>query len=132
MPAYKFAIGQIFVATERLDTERIIAFAQVCGDASPAHLIDSEAQAVGFPRALAHGMLGMALLGRLIEQSFPHSSLKAFRTRFVGMTFHDDLLECGVTVDKIDESANTVQLALSATNQEHQTVLTGTATVLIE
>lgn len=132
MPASKFAVGQIFVNTERLDTERIIAFAQVCADSSPAHLSDSEAQAVGFPRALAHGMLGMALLGRLIEQSFPQSKLKRFRVRFVGMMFHDDLLQCSATVDKIDRAANALQLALLATHQERQTVITGAATVLIE
>jgi hypothetical protein len=48
MPASKFAVGQVFAAAERLcrlDTERIAAFAQVCGDASPAHLSDLEAQA---------------------------------------------------------------------------------------
>jgi acyl dehydratase len=132
MPVSKYAVGQIFAATERLETERIIAFARVCGDASPAHLSDSDAQTAGFPRALAHGMLGMALLGGLIEQSFPHSRLKSFGARFVGMMFHNDLLHCAVTVDNIDGTSNTVRLALLATNQERQTVMTGAATVSVE
>ena len=134
MPASDFAVGRTFTLSEpeRLDSKRIIAFAQAGADASPSHLSDEEAKAVGFPRALAHGMIGMAFLGRLIEHSFPHSRLRSLRARFVAMTYHDDLLWCTATVEKVDSVANIVELALSATNQNEQTVLAGSATVSIE
>jgi acyl dehydratase len=122
-------LGQIFslAKRERLDTARIAAFAEISGDASPSHLSDTQAQAVGFPRALAHGMLGMAFFGRLIVDHFPQSQLRTLRSRFVAMTFHGDLLECTATVDNIDADRNIVHLSLLAINQHGQTVLTGAA-----
>jgi len=134
MNVREIAIGQTFAlgGPERLDTARIRAFAAAGGDESPAHFSDAEARAVGFPRALAHGMLGMAMLGRLITDHFPQSRMRAFGARFVAMTFHDDVLTCTATVESIDATAKVAHLALLAVKQTGQVVLTGTATVSIE
>lgn len=120
-------VGQTFAlpTPERLDSARIAAFAQVGGDDSPAHLNDAQAQAVGFPRALAHGMLGMALLGRLLTETFPDATLLQFSSRFVAMTFHDDLLICTATVATVTDA--TASFTLKAVNQDDTVVLTGAA-----
>jgi acyl dehydratase len=110
---------------QRLGTDRIKAFAAVSGDDSPTHLTDAAARMAGFPKALSHGMLGMAFMGRLLLEAFPGTALTAFTCRFTAMTFHDDALECIATVDTMD--AATTRFTLSATNQDGVVVLTGTA-----
>jgi acyl dehydratase len=127
----KWAIGdRVFLAApELLDFERIAAFGEVCGDSSPTHLTDAAAQAANFPRAIAHGILGMAFCGRMIEHEFPDFKLLTLQARFVAMTFHGDTLSCFGTVEAIDPETENMRLSLTVNNQREITVLRGTATL---
>ena len=127
----KWAIGdRVFLAApELLDSERIAAFGEVCGDSSPTHLTDAAAQAANFPRAIAHGILGMAFCGRMIEHEFPDFKLLTLQARFVAMTFHGDTLSCIGTIEAIDTGSNHMRLSLTVNNQREITVLRGTATL---
>jgi acyl dehydratase len=127
----KWAIGdRIFLAApELLDFERIAAFGEVCGDSSPTHLTDAAAQAANFPRAVAHGILGMAFCGRMIENEFPDFKLLTLQARFVAMTFHGDILSCFGTIEAIDTETENMRLSLTVSNQREITVLRGTATL---
>jgi acyl dehydratase len=127
----KWAIGdRVFLAApELLDFERIAAFGAVCGDSSPTHLTDAAAQAANFPRAVAHGILGMAFCGRMIENEFPDFKLLTLQARFVAMTFHGDILSCFGTIEAIDTETENMRLSLTVSNQREITVLRGTATL---
>ena len=130
-PKRKWAIGdRVFLAApELLDFERIAAFGEVCGDSSPTHLTDAAAQAANFPRAVAHGILGMAFCGRMIENEFPDFKLLTLQARFVAMTFHGDILSCFGTIEAIDTETENMRLSLTVSNQREITVLRGTATL---
>ena len=130
-PKRKWAIGdRVFLApSERLDSERIADFGAVCGDSSPTHLTDAAAQAANYPRALAHGILGMAFCGRMIEHEFPDSKLLTLQARFVAMTFHGDTLSGIGTIEAIDTETDNVRLTLIVNNQRDMTVLRGSATL---
>jgi 3-hydroxybutyryl-CoA dehydratase len=51
-----------------LAPEDISAFADLSGDRNPLHLDDGAAHAAGFPRRIAHGVLGLALATGLLNQ----------------------------------------------------------------
>ncbi|NED94471.1 MaoC family dehydratase [Phytoactinopolyspora alkaliphila] len=61
------AVGQV-VADEqyRITRENLVRYAGASGDFNPIHWNDRVAKAVGLPGVLAHGMLTMALAGRLL------------------------------------------------------------------
>jgi 3-hydroxybutyryl-CoA dehydratase len=56
---------------ERLEiTEAVIAaYADVTGDRNPIHLDDSAAQLIGLERRIAHGMIGGAVLSRMMARN---------------------------------------------------------------
>jgi acyl dehydratase len=68
-------------------------YAEASGDLNPLHLEAQFARQAGFDDVIVHGMLGMALLGRLITESFARHRLITFAGRFrhiirVGETIH--------------------------------------------
>ena len=60
-------------------------FAAASGDHNPLHLDADVAQAAGFDRPLVHGMLSMALAGRLLTVHFGAGSVRALQVRFTGV-----------------------------------------------
>lgn len=60
-------VGQVVAADEyRITRENLVRYAGASGDFNPIHWNDRVAQSVGLPGVLAHGMLTMALAGRLL------------------------------------------------------------------
>jgi acyl dehydratase len=131
-PNRNWAIGdRISMATpELLDLRRIEAFGEVSGDSSPTHLSDEAAHAAHFPAAIAHGILGLAFCGRMIEREMPECKLLSLQARFVTMTFHGDTLSGTGTIESIDIETEEMRLSLIVNNQRAITVLRGTATLL--
>lgn len=127
----KWAVGDRIVMAhkELLDFHRIVAFGDVSGDSSPTHLSDEAARAAHFPAAIAHGILGLAFCGRMIEQEFPHHKLLTLEARFVAMTFHCDILGGTGTIENIDAETEQMRLSLIVHNQRSIAVLRGNATL---
>ena len=76
-------------------------YAQASGDPNPMHVDVDFARAAGMPDVLAHGMLLMAWLGRLLTQWAPQRDLREFGVRFSTMTFVGERITCtGRVVDK--------------------------------
>jgi acyl dehydratase len=60
-------------------------FAAASGDHNPLHLDADVARAAGFDKPLVHGMLTMALAGRLFTHHFGAACVQRLQTRFVGV-----------------------------------------------
>lgn len=61
------AVGQVVADREyRITRENLVRYAGASGDFNPIHWNDRVATSVGLPGVLAHGMLTMALAGRLL------------------------------------------------------------------
>jgi acyl dehydratase len=61
-------------------------FAVASGDDNPIHLDPLVAKEMGFGDVIAHGMLSMAYVTRLVTNWVPQRDLRSLRTKFVGMT----------------------------------------------
>ena len=61
-------------------------FAGASGDHNPIHIDTDFARKAGMPDVFAHGMLGMAWLGRLLTNWAPQSRLRRFDVRFQDIT----------------------------------------------
>ena len=119
-----------FVAP-RVTRLQLALFAAAGADPNSIHLDDAVAQASGLPRAIVHGMLTMAFLGRLLTRQFPLSSVRSLDGRFVAMAFPGDTITCTGTVRgcSIERGEHVIELDLAARNQDDVTLLTGKAHV---
>ena len=108
-------------------------FAGASGDHHPLHIDLDYARQSGMPDVFAHGMLGMAWLGRLLTSWAPQSSLRSFDVRFAGITHLGHALTCSATVvDKVERTGEKqVRLQLSTLNQYGETQLAGEAVLAL-
>ena len=121
------------LVTEPITREQLERFADASGDHNPIHLDDAAARAGGLPGIIAHGMLNMATLGRLLTRLVPQSAIRGFSTRFLAMTFPGDTLTLtGMVAGKTaDAGTRTLTLDLEARNQNGETILKGTAEIAL-
>ncbi len=119
-----------FVAP-RVTRLQLALFAAAGADPNSIHLDDAVAQANGLPRAIVHGMLTMAFLGRLLTRQYPLASVRSLEGRFVAMAFPGDTITCTGTVHGCSTKGGerVVELDLAARNQDGVTLLTGKACV---
>ncbi|MBL8421391.1 MAG: hypothetical protein JNK92_12225 [Dechloromonas sp.] len=69
-----------------VDRALLCRFAGASGDLNPIHIDIDFARRAGMPDVFAHGMLGMAWLGRLLTEWRPQASLRSFSVRFMALT----------------------------------------------
>ena len=108
-------------------------FAGASGDHNPAHIDIDAARASGMPDVFAHGMLGMAWLGRLLTNWAPQSQLRKFDVRFAGITHLGNAIRCtGKVVEKLDHNGERcVRVDISSANQFGQAKIVGTALIAL-
>ncbi|HEX9275441.1 MAG TPA: MaoC/PaaZ C-terminal domain-containing protein [Casimicrobiaceae bacterium] len=112
---------------------QLALFAGAAADHNPIHVDDAAARAGGLPGVIAHGMLTMALLGRLLASWAPTTSLRSFSARFVAMAFPGDVISCSgvVAAKSAQDGENRVVLDLIAENQKGEKILLGKATIAL-
>lgn len=106
-------------------------FAGASGDHNPIHIDIDFARKAGMPDVFAHGMLGMAWLGRLLTAWVPQSQLRTWSVRFLGITHLGDRMTCSGTVVEIfeEEGERRAKLEIKACNQEGDLKIAGDAVV---
>src|SRR5690625_2004856 len=96
--------------------ELIQKYAAVSGDQNPIHLSKTAANEVGFPDKMAHGMLAMAIRGKMISQMIQEGwIITEFKIRFQSPLFIHDKLE--IVASQIESSEKYLSLKLSGKNQ---------------
>jgi len=112
----------------RNDLER---YAEASGDHAAVHLDESYARAMGFPGVIAHGLLVMAYLGRMLTSWRGVSRLQGFSCRFVAVALLGDCLECTGVVTALREEGGQrlADLDLEVRDQRSALKLSGRATV---
>ena len=65
--------------------EELADYARASGDLNPLHLDEAFARKAGFDNLVVHGMLNMAMLGRLLTDHFEPDAILGFSSRFEGV-----------------------------------------------
>jgi len=128
-------LGQELPALELPPVNRtmLALFAGASGDHNPIHIDVDFARRAGMPDVFAHGMLGMAWLGRLLTGWMPQSKLRKFDVRFQGITHLGNAITCrGKVVERLTHGGeDCVRVELFTTNQFGQTKILGDAIVAV-
>ncbi|KXP02199.1 dehydratase [Tsukamurella tyrosinosolvens] len=116
------AVGEISRTTLAL-------FAGASGDHNPMHIDLDVARSAGLDDVFAHGMLGMAHLGRLLTDWAGVQRIRTFAVRFVAITPVHAEPVCRGTVVAVDTDARSAVVELTVSLADGTTTLTGTAVV---
>jgi len=97
------------------------------GDHNPIHVDIDFARAAGLPDVIAHGMLSVAWLGRLLTNWVPQQAIRRLDVRFVAPTQVGERITCSGRV--VEKTATTVRLALQTANEAGTVKISGEAEV---
>lgn len=116
-----------------VDRRTLALFAGASGDHHPIHIDVDYARRAGMPDVFAHGMLGMAWLGRLLVNWAPQAQLRRFSVRFQGITHLGHVICCsGRVIDKQELNGERCALIEVRTiNQFGETKIAGEALVAL-
>jgi acyl dehydratase len=113
---------------ENLTRTQIVQYAAGSGDFNPIHHDEQFATKVaGYPSVFAHGMLSMALTGKMLTDWLGDGVLRHFGVRFVKQVFPGDSLSAKAIVTRVDAQSGIVEFDLVTTNQRGEPVVTGSA-----
>jgi len=71
-----------------------VLYGNASGDQNPIHIDQNFAKKSGLPDVIAHGMLIMSYLGRLLTNAVPQSQIKNFSVQFSNMTHLNQKVIC--------------------------------------
>ncbi len=103
------------------------------GDHNPIHVDSDFAKAAGFDDVFAHGMLSMAVLGRVLTGWVPQDQVRSFNVRFTSITHVDDVVTCHAAIKdkKVENAVTRLCLDVHVQMQDGQTTLSGNADIEI-
>ena len=103
------------------------------GDHNPIHVDSDFAKAAGYDDVFAHGMLSMAILGRMLTNWTAQENIKSVSVRFVAITKVLDEVTASATIsDKtIEDGEQRLTLEIETTTQAGAKTLSGTAIVAV-
>lgn len=110
------------------------AFAELSKDVNPLHLDGAVAGELGFPERVAHGMLSLSAISRLIgtELPGPGSLWVSQQFEFPNPVFIGNTVRARVTVEQVSTAVGIVVLRTEVLNvTTGATVLRGTARVRV-
>ena len=114
-----------------IDRASLALFAGASGDHNPIHIDVDFARKAGMPDVFAHGMLGMAWVGRLITNWIPLAQLRSFDVRFAGITHLGNAIHCTGRITEKNEANRWVRVEVQSTNQYGQIKIAGDAWVAL-
>lgn len=120
------------ILVENLTRTQIVMYAGASGDFSPIHTDEVYATEVaGYRSTFAHGMLTMALTGRMLTTWLGAGSLRKFGGRFLNQVWPGDSLTGTaeiIDVRTVDDGSLLVDLEVSTVNQDGVEVFRASAT----
>tara|TARA_B100000287_G_scaffold414739_1_gene447619 strand:- start:333 stop:752 length:420 start_codon:yes stop_codon:yes gene_type:complete len=113
--------------TESLTRDILKLYSIASGDHNPIHLDTNYAKKVGLPNIIAHGMLIMSYLTRLITNNIEQASIKEIGVKFTSMTNIGDTLTCLGEIEELtkENDMNSCKINLKVLNQDKDIKLSG-------
>jgi acyl dehydratase len=135
--ASELQVGDTFeiVVVDDLTRTQLVQYAGASGDYNPLHTDEVFATKVaGYPSVFAHGMLTMAMTGRMLTDWVGDGRLTRFGARFVQQVWPGDTLVARAEVTELREESGRqlVELAVTTRNKAGAEVLNGYATAQVD
>lgn len=126
-------VGAEAVIRERITKQLVTSTADVTGDRNPLHVDENAARAIGHSRPVAHGVILLGLISRLIGMKLPGpgSIWFANEVEFLAPVHPGDEVEVRARVVRVSLATNVVVLELTALRLPHTEALRGTAKVRV-
>ena len=107
----------------------LVLYADASNDRNRMHIDVDFARAAGMPDVVAHGMLSMAWLARLVTNWAPQRDLREFNVRFTAITHVGERIVCtGRVAEKIErDGERLVRIAVEAANEAGEVKVSGDA-----
>lgn len=107
---------------------QLVRYAGASGDFNPLHTDPKIGEMIGTGGIIAHGMLIMGFVGRLVSDYVGPAALRKFGVRFKGMTHLDDVITCTGTITEKYEADGEARIAgkVQAVDQNGDVKVTGT------
>ncbi len=130
-------VGDTYQETvvENLTRTQLVQYSGASGDYNPLHSDEIyTTQVAGYPSVFAHGMLSMALTGKMITNYVGDGQLSKFGVRFTAQVWPGNTLVSRATIRAIREEAGQhfVDLEISTTNEDGVEVIQGNATARVD
>ena len=95
------------------------------GDHNPIHVDLDYAKSAGLDDVIAHGMLSVGYIARMLTDWVPQSAIRSINNRFTAMTYIGESVTCmGKVVEKFEkENEKLVRLEMQAHTPEAQTII---------
>jgi acyl dehydratase len=123
------------IVADNLSRTQIVQYAGASGDYNPLHTDEVFATKVaGYPSVFAHGMLTMAMTGRMLTDYVGDGRLLRFGGRFTAQVWPGDTLTARATVTEVrfHDGDSVVDLTVSCVNQDGTEVFSGEATARVD
>tara|TARA_B100001989_G_C24489257_1_gene438643 strand:- start:433 stop:852 length:420 start_codon:yes stop_codon:yes gene_type:complete len=119
---------------EPISRANLALYAGASGDHNPLHIDTDYANRVGFKDVIAHGMLIMGYLGRVLTNNINQSQILEYSVQFTSITNIGDQLTCSGIVKKILKNKNQkkIELDLTVKNQFNDIKLSGCSLIQIQ
>ncbi len=129
----KITVGDEARLVKKILAEDVDAFARLSGDYNPLHMDAEFARRTSFQRRVAHGMIIGSYVSTLVGMHLPGPGAlwaqQNFRWR--SPVFIGDEISITLKVTHKSEGTRTLNIEVSAVNQNGQTVLEGEGTVMV-
>ena len=128
-------VGEVLpeLIIEPISRASLALYAGASGDHNPIHIDTDYTDQIGFPDVIAHGMLIIGYLGRILTDNINQSKILEYDVRFIYVTNIGDQLTCsGIvkTIREIDDKKE-MELDLIVKNQSNDIKLNGYSLVQI-
>jgi 3-hydroxybutyryl-CoA dehydratase len=124
----KLKEGDNFEFSIKFSDDLIEQFSFVSGDVSPLHMNDDFARSRGFIKKVAHGVLQLAFLSKMIGVDFPgmNAIIQTIRVSFLKPVYAGDQILFSARVSHTSPGTRTMELKIKGQNFEKNiTVMKG-------
>lgn len=129
--AYK--VGDQATLSKTVTETDVYLFAGITGDFNPAHVNEVEASGGRFRGRIAHGMLSAGFISAAIAMKLPGPGTIYLgqELKFTKPVRIGDTVTATITIKELLTEKNIAKLDTRCTNQRNETVIIGTADVLL-
>lgn len=113
------------MTTDPVSRHTLALYCGASGDHNPIHVDLDYAKAAGLDDVIAHGVLSMGYLARMLNNWVPQQKIRSYRTRFTAMTNVGDTVTCtGRILEKlVVDGEKRVRVELYAETPQAQTLV---------